>query len=516
MTRRWAAPQIAEDAVALLAGFDTVYWSSPARVSAAVRGRLDEDKAQAQVAAKAGGLHCPSWLGARVLPTGARGYSFLIETEDWTVKIAGEHMTTWPGIYCELRSHVLHTHEGGERGAIEASLRWVREHLLFDQPEGDVRALCTFETVTPSRVDVHVDWQGGFAPTFDAGEVERFIKPRRVKWHPYFEGNRCTGYRFGEGGAIVARLYNKSLHARERHDTAYPALLAARSPDQFDPERDVWRLEFQLRREALTDFRPLAPISDAAGEDDATDDDPASLEAEIEAELAAEELPHIGTLPKLFAHREALWRHLTTHWLRLVQPGKGVVRSRWALDPTWTVLQRDFVRLSDAPLEADGRELVRIFRYDGRQQLLQRMALGVVKALEVEDASVASAALRELQHLAERIAAQEAAHLEARKAEAAAHTDTISRWVARGMGAGSERPERVRHLIQMLLGIFAAQGVLPLEFKPAYSVTELLDQHLDALDREAERKGGIQQVLGNHFSRVYRQALPWKLLAVPR
>jgi hypothetical protein len=481
-----------------------------------MRAQLEEDKAQAQVAAKAGGLHCPAWLGARVLPSGARGYSFLLETQDWTVKIAGEHMTNWPGVYCEVRSHVLHTHAEGERGAIEASLRWIREKLLFDQPEGNVLALCTFETVTPSRIDLHVDWQGGFAPTFDAGEVDRFIKPRRVKWHPYFEGNRCTGYRFGEGGAIVARLYNKSLQARERHDTAYPALLAARSPDQFDPARDVWRLEFQLRREALTAFRPLAPVSDVAGDDETASDDPAALEAEIEAELAAEELPHVGTFPKLFAHRAALWRHLTTHWLRIVQPGRGVVRSRWPLDPTWVVLQRDFVRLCDEPLHEEGRELVRVFRYDGRQLLLQRMALGVVKALEVEDASVASAALRELQHLAERIAAQEATRLEARKVEAAMQTGSVPRWVAHGMGAARERPERVRHLIQMLLGIFAAQGVLPLEFKPAYSVTELLDQHLDTLDREAARKGGIQQVLGDHFARVYRQALPWKLLSAPR
>jgi hypothetical protein len=479
-----------------------------------VRERLEDDKAKAQIAAKAGGLHCPEWLGARVLPTGARGYSFLLETEEWTVKLAGEHLVNWPGVYCEVRSHVLHTHAEGERGAVEASLRWVREHLLYDQHEG--QALCTFDAVTPSRVDLHVDWQGGFAPTFDAGEVERFIKPRRVKWHPYFQGNHCTGYVFGEGGAVVARLYHKSLHARERHDLAYPALLAARNPTQFYPDQDVWRLEFQLRREALTDFRPLAPLSDLAGEDETARADPEALEAEIEAELAAEELPHIGTFPKLFAHREALWRHLTTHWLRLVRPGRGSVLSRWPLDPTWAVLQRDFARLCATPLDADGRELVRIFRYDGRQQLLQRMALGVVKALEVEDASVASAALRELQHLAERIAAQEGAHLAARKAEASAEQGTVPRWVAHGMGAGRERPERVRHLIQMLLGIFAAHGVLPLEFKPAYSVSELVGDHLDALDAEVTRKGGIQAVLGEHFARVYRQALPWKLLGTPR
>src|SRR5260221_11993172 len=117
-------------------------------------------------------------------------------------------MTSWPGLYCELRSHFLHTHPGGARGAVEASLAWIREHLLTGQSERSVRALCAFETVTPSRFDLHVDWQGGFAPPFDAGEVERFVKPRRLKWHPHFEGTPRTGYRFGSGGPLLARLYN--------------------------------------------------------------------------------------------------------------------------------------------------------------------------------------------------------------------------------------------------------------------------------------------------------------------
>jgi len=44
-----------------------------------------------------------------------------------------------------------------------------------------------------------------------------------------------------------------------------------------------------------------------------------------------------------------------------------------------------------------------------------------------------------------------------------------------------ERGEHAEQRVQMLLGIFAAHGVLPLEFKPAYSVADLLVQHLDSL-----------------------------------
>jgi hypothetical protein len=60
----------------------------------------------------------------------------------------------------------------------------------------------------------------------------------------------------------------------------------------------VWRLEFQLRREGVKGFRLYAPPE--------VDDD----EAEIEAELAAEELQHIGTLRRFFARMQELFLYL--------------------------------------------------------------------------------------------------------------------------------------------------------------------------------------------------------------
>jgi hypothetical protein len=70
------------------------------------------------------------------------------------------------------------------------------------------------------------------------------------------------------------------------------------------------------------------------------------------------------------------------------------------------------------------------------------------------------------------------------------------------------RVEQVEQRVQMLLGIFASNGVLPLAFKPAYSVGDLLLQHLDALEQEAEEKGGVQQVLADHFAKVYKVCMP--------
>ena len=51
------------------------------------------------------------------------------------------------------------------------------------------------------------------------------------------------------------------------------------------------------------------------------------------------------------------------------------------------------------------------------------------------------------------------------------------------MGDRFRRVEQFEHRVQMLLGIFSSTGLLPLEFKPAYSVGYPLLQHLDALEQ---------------------------------
>jgi hypothetical protein len=84
----------------------------------------------------------------------------------------------------------------------------------------------------------------------------------------------------------------------------------------------------------------------------------------------------------------------------------------------------------------------------------------------------------------------------------------VPRWVRAGMGERFRRVEQIEQRVQMLLGVFASHNVLPLEFKPAYSVGDLLLQHLEALEQEAEEKGGVQQILADHFAKVYKVRLP--------
>jgi hypothetical protein len=65
--------------------------------------------------------------------------------------------------------------------------------------------------------------------------------------------------------------------------------------------------------------------------------------------------------------------------------------------------------------------------------------------------------------------------------------------------AGWNRSNTVYRCCPASLG---AYSMLPLDFKSAESAARLLVQHLRDLEAEAEAKGGVQQVLADHFAKV--------------
>jgi hypothetical protein len=482
----------------LLAGMDTVYFSCDLPLSDAMRERLTQEKTLAQARVAQRQTYCPKWLEARIAPQGAKGgYAFLIETEDFSFKLLGEHIQNRPSVFIEMRSQALHTHPEGAPGACEAALGWVRTHLYADQLTA-ARDAISFSAAKISRADIPIDWQGGYTPALSnlSEELRCFIRPGRVKGALYFQGGDATGIQFGRS-QVVARLYNKTLETKEKGNDAYAELLTARSGEAFDPAQDVWRLEFELKREGAKGFRLYAPP-----EEDDPDD-------EVEAEMSAEELQHIGTLPRFFARMEELFLHLTRHWLRLVKKSDDANRSRWPLHPSWQQLREAFGRLAGVPpLNDEKRALVRGARYRGRMRVLRRMEAGVIRSLEVEDASPTSTALMTLQRWMERIAEKEVERITAKSQRYQEQGKPVPAWVRAGMDERFRRVEQIEQRVQMLLGIFASHGVLPLEFKPAYSVGDLLLQHLEALEQEAEEKGGVQQLLADHFAKIYKVSLP--------
>jgi hypothetical protein len=136
------------------------------------------------------------------------------------------------------------------------------------------------------------------------------------------------------------------------------------------------------------------------------------------------------------------------------------------------------------------------------------MTLGVVSSLEVEDASPTSAALSTLNEWVERAAAREAERAARRRAHYQEMKGYVPRWVERGMGERLHRIQQVKYRVQMLLGIYAARGVLPLELKPVETVSDLLAQFAGDLEEEANAKGGVVELLHSRFAKTYKFAAP--------
>jgi len=87
----------------------------------------------------------------------------------------------------------------------------------------------------------------------------------------------------------------KPVQAKKKHVEWYPLLLQERNGNRYDAEQDVWRPEFQLRREGVKGFRLDA--KPAASDPDEV----------IDAEIEAEDLPHIHRVHKALHCAGHLW-----------------------------------------------------------------------------------------------------------------------------------------------------------------------------------------------------------------
>lgn len=131
----------------------------------------------------------------------------------------------------------------------------------------------------------------------------------------YAEKGIFTGWVVGKGGIISARLYHKRLHAA-KIGAGY--LLDLWERVGWDGKTDVWRLEFQIRRELLAQFRLLK-------------------------------------LPAVLDNLNGLWSYGTTEWLRLTLPNpEDKTRSRWPIHPLWGYL-------SSVDWQTDGGPLSRAY-----------------------------------------------------------------------------------------------------------------------------------------------------------
>lgn len=485
------SPSLLDEIRILLAGIDTVHLSLEQEVSEDMYYRLLEEQQRARdVRTERNAVYVSPWLNAEMRPGGANGFAFIIETPDFSVKVQRGNSHR-PGIFIEMRSLALHQHSEGPCGACADAIAWIRDRLFDDVPSS-IRQRIALGYEKLSRFDLHIDWQGGWHPTLEDGEERRFIRPAHVKWAPYMVDDTCTGMMFGRK-RIVARIYNKTTETTNQHNTEYPKLVAQMAGDRYDPTQDIWRLEYELKREGIEGF-VLKTRSEVYSDDD----------DEIEAEMEGEDLPTIGTLDKALHWMAHVFSYLTQRWLRLVEPNGDSNRARWPVHDTWKALQEGFSTASGATLEPEQVQLVREARHTGKRRLLETMGAGLATTAWMMVYSDPTQAVRAFYEQTERKARQMLAYQQEKRERSKQRLKPVEE---------IKYLESLKQLAAMAGGIYATIGVMGQRFPVVTDMTDVLCAVGEELEDIAKYKGGVQQMLFDKWCKTYKVLPPRKLFA---
>lgn len=213
---------------------------------------------------------------------GANKHAFVLQDNWFHLKIASATATQIPMLYGQISSELLTT--SGLMPAATA-LKGIALNIGQQVSKGLI-----------SRIDLCVD----FVTEFDFSSVARrdWVTYSK-KYQEYFEGGVLTGFTFGQGSSISARLYNKSFEAvKRKKEYFFPAWEQA----GWDGEQTVWRLEFQIKAENLRQF-------------------------------------NLDTVRGIQPFIPLLWNYCTEQWLRLTIPSDtDSTSSRWPVHPVWQAL----------------------------------------------------------------------------------------------------------------------------------------------------------------------------------
>ncbi len=108
-----------------------------------------------------------------------------------------------------------------------------------------------------SEIHLAKDIQGYEFSTFDFHRIKTLSKTKTIFHNDisseFYFGNRFTGFSIGKGDELL-RIYNKTTEINQKKEKAFIQVLSWNYKDNFNPNRNVWRIEFQLRRERLKEL----------------------------------------------------------------------------------------------------------------------------------------------------------------------------------------------------------------------------------------------------------------------
>jgi hypothetical protein len=157
------------------------------------------------------------------------------------------------------------------------------------------------EPALVSRVDLSLD----FKTKFRIGKISsKHLVCRARKLAKYYDDGVCTGFTIGTNN-VMCRVYNKSIQMKGLDNSPNNLLEQLRAAG-WNGIDDLWRVEFQMRRNAIKQLQ-------------------------------------ISTFTELEANYAGLWRYLTESWLRVVHIDKNQQnKTRWSTEDFWLGVQEAY------------------------------------------------------------------------------------------------------------------------------------------------------------------------------
>jgi hypothetical protein len=269
---------------ALRWGVDSLYLSYPGELSQESDSRLKALKLLAQSTDPAEIAKAQLALGNHVFEVKEKGASlfpYIIEDGAFRIQLSRPGHKA-PMAYVKVSAIYL-----AHVGPVEAEKHLYELLSLI----GEIK-----ESANVSRIDLFVDFQ----TSVDMESWDRHAWVTRASSiNAYAVSGNFSGWSVGLGGIVSARLYNKLL---EIVVSGKSWILPLWQKAGWDGKAVIWRLEFELKREVLTQ-------------------------------------KNLFKLHQVLNHLNGLWSYATTEWLRLTLPSDDdKTRSRWPTHPLWGFL----------------------------------------------------------------------------------------------------------------------------------------------------------------------------------
>jgi len=265
-------------------GVDSLYLSFQGSLSEQWSQKLTRLKIIAQDSDPSVQATAQAQIGNHCFEVSSRGrgkYLYVLKDNWFHIQIAGEDSKALPVAYVQISSELLTFHPLSE---VINSIRFIVSTLTT-----------SVDSVSVSRLDICVDFMTDV-------RVSKFTEndwvTRAKSFSRYSESGNFTGWSIGRG-QLMARLYDKTAECIKSNKQFFYDVW---SPNGWEYRDQVWRLEFQFKRETLNQLNSI-------------------------------------NVDELEERLSSLWCYGTTQWLRLTLPNSNdTARTRWDTHPLWEML----------------------------------------------------------------------------------------------------------------------------------------------------------------------------------